>query len=204
MEAPRSLARVQTYFTPLGYCLWSVPVTRFSIMRLFVLLGAGLAAAAPGVAPTKDSYDYIVVGSGPGGGPLASNLARAGFETLLIEAGGDESADRNTNVAAYFASTGIPDNLHWDFWVRHYDDLDRTLKYEHLVWRLPNGDLWVGPGGKQPKGAEMLGVNYPRGATLGGSSIVNAGAVFLPSESDWNYIANITGDNSWRYDSAVI
>ena len=170
------------------------------MFRLTFVLGVGLAAAvpAPDHAPYKDTYDYVVVGSGPGGGPLASNLARAGFETLLIEAGGDESIDRNTNVAAYFASTGIPDNLHWDFWVRHYDDLERTLKYDHLVWRLPNGNLWVGRGGTQPKGAEMLGVNYPRGATLGGSSIINAGAVFLPSDSDWNYVVNITGDNSWR------
>ena len=168
-------------------------------MRCFrFLLGVGLAAAAPGHTPYKDTYDYVVVGSGPGGGPLASNLARAGFETLLIEAGGDESTDRATNVAAYFASTGIPDNLHWGFFVKHYDDLERTLKFEHLVWRLPNGNLWVGPGGQQPKGAELLGVHYPRGATLGGSSIINAGAVFLPSDSDWDHIANITGDDSWR------
>ncbi len=168
------------------------------MVRLALLLGAGIAAAAPGVTPFKDTYDYIVVGSGPGGGPLASNLARAGYETLIIEAGSDESADRNTHVAAYFASTGIPDNLHWDFYVRHYSDLKRTLKFEHLVWRLPNGDRWVGPGGKEPKGAKLLGVHYPRGATLGGSSIVNAGAVFLPSNSDWDYIVGQTGDDSWR------
>jgi choline dehydrogenase-like flavoprotein len=33
------------------------------------------------------TYEYIVVGSGPGGGPLASNLARAGHSVLLLEAG---------------------------------------------------------------------------------------------------------------------
>ncbi len=82
--------------------------------------------------------------------------------------------------------------------MRHYEDLNRTLKFEHLTWRLPNGNLWVGTGSEAPKGAELLGVNYPRGATLGGSSIVNAGAVFLPSASDWDYIVNITGDNSWK------
>lgn len=67
----------------------------------------------------KTEFDYIVIGSGPGGGPLASNLARAGFETLLIEAGDDEVADPAANVIQYFASTGIHDNLHWDFYVKH-------------------------------------------------------------------------------------
>lgn len=76
--------------------------------------------------------------------------------------------------------------------------MERTLKFSHLVWKLPNGDMWVGPGGSQPEGAEVLGVHYPRGATLGGSSIINAGAVLLPSDSDWNYVRELTGDDSWR------
>ena len=167
--------------------------------RLSLLFAASITGSvAFGGSEPQNEYDYIVVGSGPGGGPLASNLALAGFKTLLVEAGDDASGDRATNVAAYFASTGIPDNLHWDFYVRHYDDINRTLKFDHLTWRLPNGNLWVGPGGKEPKGAQLLGVNYPRGATLGGSSIINAGAVFLPSDSDWDYVKNITGDKSWR------
>jgi len=32
-------------------------------------------------------YDFIVVGSGPGGGPVAYNLSKAGASTLLVEAG---------------------------------------------------------------------------------------------------------------------
>jgi choline dehydrogenase len=37
------------------------------------------------------TYEYIVVGSGPGGGPIASNLARAGHSVLLLEAGDDQT-----------------------------------------------------------------------------------------------------------------
>jgi choline dehydrogenase len=44
----------------------------------------------------------------------------------------------------------------------------------------------------------MVGVQYPRGATLGGSSIVNAGLTVLPSDSDWEYIEKLTGDTSWK------
>ena len=41
----------------------------------------------------SDNFDYIVVGSGAGGGPLAANLALAGKRVLLIEAGGDHQDD---------------------------------------------------------------------------------------------------------------
>lgn len=129
---------------------------------------------------------------------MASNLARAGYSTLLIEAGDNELGNPNSNVAAFFKTTGIDPALHWDFYVKHYDDLNRTLQFEHLVWKLPNDELWVGPGGSQPAGATVLGVNYPRGATLGGSSIINAGAVFLPSDADWDYVKGLTGDASWE------
>jgi choline dehydrogenase len=40
-------------------------------------------------------------------------------------------------------------------------------------------------------------VYYPRGATVGGSSMINAMVTFLPSERDWEVIVNVTGDGSW-------
>ena len=52
----------------------------------------------------QDVYDYIVVGSGPGGGPLASNLARANYSVLLLEAG-DQSP--NGNSMAYPPTVGL-------------------------------------------------------------------------------------------------
>jgi len=38
-------------------------------------------------AAADEEFDYIVVGSGPGGGPLAVNLAKAGYKVALMEAG---------------------------------------------------------------------------------------------------------------------
>jgi choline dehydrogenase len=52
-----------------------------------VVAGASLVQAV-----NLTGYEYIVVGSGAGGGPLASRLAMAGHKTLLIEAGDDQGA----------------------------------------------------------------------------------------------------------------
>jgi choline dehydrogenase len=48
---------------------------------------------------TLNTYDYIVVGSGPGGGPLASNLTLAGASVLLLEAGDDQGANLDEEIA---------------------------------------------------------------------------------------------------------
>src|SRR5258708_25315450 len=42
---------------------------------------------------------------------------------------------------------------------------------------------------------------YPRAAVLGGCTVHNAMITVIPQASDWNYIADITGDKSWRAES---
>jgi hypothetical protein len=42
-----------------------------------------------------------------------------------------------------------------------------------------------------------LGVLYPRGTTLSGSSQVNAMKFAIPPEDEWRHIAKLTGDESW-------
>lgn len=58
-------------------------------MLSLVFLLSSLALSKVAIAPNA-TYEYIVVGSGPGGGPLAANLARAGHSVLLLEAGDGE------------------------------------------------------------------------------------------------------------------
>ncbi|KAF2736119.1 FAD/NAD(P)-binding domain-containing protein [Polyplosphaeria fusca] len=155
-------------------------------------------AASKEIANKTNIYDYVVTGSGPGGGTIAVNLARAGHSVLLIEAGGDESDDIFSQILS-LGQMSLSPSLSWSFYVKHDDDLERAKRYNLMVWRLKNGELWVGqdPAVEGHRDAERLGVYYPRGATLGGSAIVNAAATFLPSNSDWDYFDKGVGDGIW-------
>ncbi|KAH8724244.1 choline dehydrogenase [Phaeosphaeriaceae sp. PMI808] len=147
------------------------------------------------VVPTlsQETYDYIVVGSGPGGGPLASNLARANYSVLLIEAG-DQSTQGNSGE--------YPPQLTWDFFVKHYADEKRNMMNSHLTWKTKEGRYWVGAGSSTPpRDSKFLGVYYPRGSSVGGSSMINKQCTWLPADSDWNYIQKLTGDASWSSDN---
>src|ERR1044071_8101876 len=68
-----------------------------------------------------ETFDYVVVDSGAGGGPLAANGARAGFRVLLLEAGGEDEPYEYT-VPAFHARASEDPRLAWNFFVRHYAD----------------------------------------------------------------------------------
>ena len=160
-----------------------------------LLLHVAFPVAAIG-AGTVAPYDYIVVGSGPGGGPLACDLARAGYSTLLLEAGDDQANNPVYADLFNFNEAGSDTHSRWDFWVKHSDDPARELKYEHTTWQLSNGSYYIGL--EPPAGAKRLGIQYPRAATLGGCAMHNAGVCSLPQDDDWNIIVNKTGDTSWE------
>src|SRR5262245_21456723 len=64
-------------------------------------------------------WEYIVVGSGAGGGPLAANLARQGHSVLLLEAGAETGGKTEYNVPVLHPqSTETPD-LAWHYFVDH-------------------------------------------------------------------------------------
>jgi len=162
------------------------------VTSLFLSYFSGTLAAAEETA----EYDYIVVGSGPGGGPLAANLAKAGASVLLLEAGEDQGENLNELVAGWFFLANNDPVMRWDFFVKYSSDDAITNKFRHLTWRTTDGQFYVGT--SPPAGATKLGVYYPRAGTLGGCSTHNAMCAPINPDSDWDYIAELTGDASWN------
>ncbi|TAQ86024.1 hypothetical protein B7494_g5653 [Chlorociboria aeruginascens] len=147
------------------------------------------------IAAQNLSYEYIVVGSGPGGGPLAANLARAGHSVLLLEAGDDQGNNTNVTITNNFLLAYVAPNTRWDFFVAHSDDEERELEYIHTTWRTVDGQFYVGL--DPPAGAVRLGVWYPRAGMLGGCAMNNGANIAMPATADWKHVADIMGDNSW-------
>jgi choline dehydrogenase len=139
----------------------------------------------------KYDYDFIVVGSGAGGGPVAANLALHGFSVALLEAGGLEEP-ASYRVPAFSARATEDPDLSWDFVVRHYEDNGQQhLDSKNIGSRPARPEL-------ERKFKDPLGIWYPRAGTLGGCTSHHALVTIRPHRSDWEHIADVTEDDSWR------
>ena len=127
-----------------------------------------------------EEFDYVVVGSGAGGGPVAANLARAGHSVLVLEAGGVVTPDDYAaEVPAFHTLASEHPDMAWNFYVRHYESETQQKRDPKYC-------------------ANRGGVLYPRAGTLGGCTAHNAMILIAPANSDWEAIADETGDESWR------
>jgi choline dehydrogenase len=146
--------------------------------------------------PLSDSYEYIVIGSGAGGGPLAARLALAGKRTLLIEAGNDQGGNLNYEIPTHHPIVAEDSALSWDYYVTHYKDPKEQVRDDKMAWWSPEGKSVVGH--TAPAGSKQRGIFYPRSGTLGGCTAHNAMVSIYPHARDWEYIQKLTGDDSWH------
>lgn len=152
---------------------------------------AALAAVGCSLSPKKSSdrepagfglgskreYDFIIVGAGPGGGPLACRLAQAGFTVLLLEAGSMNSG-QNSPVPVMHGKATEDSQINWSFFTqRHTNQTTEQLNSKYT------------PG---------KGVYYPRGTGVGGSASMNAMLALYPDHQDWEAIRKLTKDDSWN------
>lgn len=126
-------------------------------------------------------YDFVVVGSGPGGGPAAARLAEAGYKVLVLEAGVDKKVAESEPLALHAKASETKDLLvdGKGYFINHKTQIEEDKK--------------------DPKFIEKeQGIFVPRGEGIGGSSRMNAGIFVRPDDVDWDNIAKQTGDPSWN------
>ncbi|KAF7350750.1 Choline dehydrogenase [Mycena sanguinolenta] len=140
----------------------------FQIFFGLVLARHVSAALAPCANTSSAEYDYIVVGAGAGGGPLASRLAINGYKVLLMDAGHYVFND-NTTIPAYQARATEDPQIVLDYEVAHYP----------------------------PGGQANVTMWYPRGSALGGSTVMNALIHLRPQDYDLDKMASELNDSSW-------
>ena len=140
-----------------------------------------------------------MVGSGPGGGPVAARLALNGYKVLLIDAGDDQGTAINQTTPALHLKATEYEPMRWDYFVNHYSDIARQERDTKTVYATPGGGEYVGL--YPPPGSTYKGILYPRSGTLGGCAAHNALISIYPHESDWSYIQQITGDDTWNPDN---
>jgi choline dehydrogenase-like flavoprotein len=145
----------------------------------FLLLAASTGASASLFQSFKEvngslSYDFVIVGAGPGGASVANRLTEdANTTVLLIEAGGANEGDLNVDIPLMCTRLTPMTQYDWNYTTTAQSNLhDRVLP-------------------------------FPRGIGLGGSSAVNCLLYTRGSSQDIDRWAALSGDESWGWDALL-
>ncbi|KAJ7340778.1 hypothetical protein DFH08DRAFT_245159 [Mycena albidolilacea] len=150
-----------------------------SFQTLFTLVSLSIhvlqAFSLPKCPPKSDAeFDFVVVGAGVGGGPVAARLAESGFSVLVVDAGHDV-ANVNTTIPFYF--------------FRAVSDPQLELNYTYAEYS---------PGAKFPRDDSW----YPRARAVGGSTVHNAMANNIAvTRGDFDNLATMFDDPTWSYEN---
>ena len=151
-----------------------------------------------------DRFDYIIVGSGAGGAPLAARLAQRGEGVLVIEAGPNQATrgaqdpgNEISRVPVLHAASSEHTDLSWRYFVEHYQ---RTP--DRPSGQLPEGIVEdpkrYNPNGGGGEDDSQRGIFYPRASGIGGCTIHNAMITLAGPDADWDDLADFLRDDTWR------
>lgn len=127
-----------------------------------------------GNEPILEEYDFVVVGSGPGGSAVANRLSEnQRWKVLLLEAGGDENIYTDIPVTA----------SHWS--LAEYD-------WGYAAERTGNACLAM----------ERQRCLWPRGKIMGGSSTLNYMIYTRGHRRDYDEYA-AAGNYGWSFDEVL-
>lgn len=139
----------------------------------------------PAQVDESDLYDFIIVGSGAGGGPLAAGLARAGFSVFLLEAGSKDQTMLSRIPVAH-AKASEDEEISWKFFVDRYrkDSPYYSAELKNTKYQKEPVKRGEGP------------VFYPRAAGVGGCTRMNALIHLYPDYQDWERLSkNMNGSD---------
>ncbi|KAJ7494445.1 hypothetical protein B0H11DRAFT_936759 [Mycena galericulata] len=143
------------------------PSVALTVFALLCSTKAALPSCPDLSQEGSDIFDFVVVGSGAGGGPLAARLAENGFSVFLVDVGNDENIF-NTTLPAY--------------WGRATEDPTTELAYNIKEFSNPESRIaWY------PR-ARALG-----GSTIHNAMINIIGG----TQTDFDGIADAFDDQSW-------
>ncbi|KAJ7184484.1 putative choline dehydrogenase [Mycena filopes] len=144
------------------------PAVALATICLLLVHVEGALHSCPDLSSSsRDVFDFVVVGSGAGGGPLAARLAENGFSVFLVDTGDDVNT-YNTMLPAY--------------WGRATEDPKTELAYNIKEYSAPDSRIaWY------PR-ARALG-----GSTIH-NAMIN---IIAGSRSDFDGIADTFKDPSW-------
>ena len=126
------------------------------------------------VASIQHNYDFVVIGAGSAGAVIANRLSENGnWSVLLLEGGRDEPVETEVPIT--------------------YTNIQRTS----IDWQFktePSDNYCLAMNNHQ--------CNWPRGKTLGGSSVLNAMMYIRGNKRDYDGWEEM-GNPGWNYESVL-
>ena len=135
------------------------------------------------IISNAERFQYIVIGAGAGGGPLAVRLAKRGYDVLLLDAGGDQ-LPQSSVIPAYHAQSTEDPEIAWDYFVKHRDQVE-PLHIQGLESMKDQSNIW-----------------YPRASGIGGCTTHNAMVAMYPHPQDWQRIYDDARNAGERYSAS--